>query len=67
MRWFTLFKRIGKQPLKVTQNTDVILLTSKGEVKLTLRYQNNKPFLIAESKQELTPELAILFSENETR
>ena len=41
MTWFELWKRIGKQPLSLTQNKDVVIKLPSGEYKCKLVYTNN--------------------------
>ena len=41
MTWFQLWKRIGKQPLRVTQHKDVTIKLPDGEHKCVIVYTNN--------------------------
>lgn len=38
MKWLSLWKRIGKQPLSVTQHQDVIAVIDEKEIPLTLKF-----------------------------
>ena len=56
MTWYSLFNKIGKQPIKVVQHNNVYALlenpvTGKLErVELTLKYNTKGPYLVKDSK-----------------
>ena len=41
MTWFQLWKRIGKQPLRLTQHKDVTIRLEDGEHKCMIVYTDN--------------------------
>lgn len=52
MKWCKLYRRIGKQPLKITQNKDVIAIINGEEVPLILKFKKDgSPYLI--SKEDI--------------
>lgn len=51
MKWYTLYKKIGKQPIKNTQKSDVIAIVNGEEISLLLKFKDDgSPYLI--SKEE---------------
>jgi hypothetical protein len=61
MRWFTLFKKLGNQPLKITQNHNVYAVLENPktgeweEVPLYLKFDaHNRPYFIRDTKAPLT-------------
>lgn len=51
MKWIGLYDKIGKQPIKITQKTDVIAIIDGKEIPLLLKFKKDgSPFLI--SKEE---------------
>lgn len=47
MKWFGLYKKIGKQPIKITQKTDVVAIINGKEIPLLIRFKNDgSPYLI---------------------
>lgn len=61
MRWSTLFKKIGKQPLSVTQNHNVHAVLENPatgeweEIPLRLKYDaKGRPYFIRDDKAPIT-------------
>lgn len=59
MKWLTLWIKLGKQPIKITQNNDVYALlknpkTNRYEhVPLCLKFDShNKPYFVQEKNKE---------------
>lgn len=51
MRWYALYKKIGKQPIKVLQKTDVVAIVDGEEIHMLLKFKDSgDPYLI--SKEE---------------
>lgn len=61
MRWSTLFKKLGNQPLKFTQNNNVYAVLENAktgeweEIPLCFKYDaHNHPYFIRDTKAPLT-------------
>lgn len=61
MRWSTLFKKLGNQPLKITQNNNVYAVLENPatgeweEIPLYLKYDaHGRPYFIKDTKVPLT-------------
>lgn len=53
MKWLALWKKIGKQPLSVTQHQDVIAVIDEKEIPLTLKFgTGEKTLWFVEDKRE---------------
>lgn len=51
MKWYALYKKIAKQPIKITQKANVIAIVDGKEIPLLLKFkENGEPYLI--SKEE---------------
>lgn len=51
MKWLGLYKKIGKQPIKVTQNKDVIAIINGHEMVLLLRFKKDgTPYFITKEE-----------------
>lgn len=54
MKWCKLYRRIGKQPIKVTQNKDVIAIIHGEETPLILKFKKDgSPHLISKKEWNL--------------
>ena len=55
MKWCKLYRKLGKQPLKVTQNKDVIVIIGGEEVSLILKFKKDgTPYLISKEEWNLS-------------
>lgn len=46
MKWCSLYRKIGKQPIKITQIKDVIVIIDKKEIPLVLKFKKDgSPYL----------------------
>lgn len=48
MKWIYLWRKIGKQPMKLSQNEDVKLIMDNHYYNLKLIYIDGKPYLSIE-------------------
>lgn len=62
MKWITLWNKIGKQPLKITQHSDVYALLHNPKthemehVKLILKFDTSgKPYFVQDFKESQKP------------
>lgn len=55
MKWFGLYKKIGKQPMTVTQKADVIAIIDGKEIPLLLRFKKDgSPYFISKEDYDYT-------------
>lgn len=54
MKWCKLYRKLGKQPIKVTQNKDVIAIIDGEEIPLILKFKKDgSPYLISKEEWNL--------------
>ena len=55
MKWFTLYNKIGKQPIKNVRNTDITVIIEDRTVKIKgVKFKvDGTPYLIVEPDQEM--------------
>ena len=54
MKWCKLYRKLGKQPIKVTQNKDVIAIIDGEEIPLILKFKKDgSPYLTPKEKWNL--------------
>lgn len=54
MKWCKLYRKLGKQPIKITQNKDVIAIIDGKEVPLILKFKKDgSPYLISKEEWNL--------------
>lgn len=47
MKWFGLYMKIGKQPIKITQKADVVAIINGKEIPLLVKFrESGYPYLI---------------------
>ena len=51
MTWLTLFNKLGKQPIKITNKNQVKVVINSEEILLDLRFEtDNTPYFIVETQ-----------------
>lgn len=54
MKWLKLYNKIGKQPIRITQHNDVVVLIDGKEIPVELKFkQNGIPYLEPKIKQDI--------------
>lgn len=47
MKWCRLWRKIGKQPIRITQRNDVIVIIDGKEIPVTLKFKPDRsPYLL---------------------